>query len=700
MRARSNSAVRRHPAHFPWTDAFTFHLLPKCVYISQRAFTFHLLPDPIAKIETRDDGPPHKLTECNAEVFQTPKQRAPWTALEPMRAPAHQVLVLAAILKAGLAGADRNASVSQRLRYDLLGNLDPKVPPTTFDMIGTQIHVQYRIFKVLSIDVATGMLVLKVWRRTWWFDDRLKFDPADYGGLETIEAYPRAPNLAWNSPDNRLWLPHIVTHNSITSEETTLEYGAAWIRHDGRVWHSVPGTVDVTCRFSGLAAFPRDTLSCPMEIASWSLPDTVTNLTFFSDPTDEEALAQGDRGCAEISPQSAAAASSYQEFQIDRVECLKYTRYYPCCATVPWTQLWINIYVKRAGSYYTRLIEVPSTMLACLSFAAFFLHPASAGERIGFGSTMVLAQFVLIMVVGDKLPTCGELLWIDVLLSLNVIFTFVALLESCYVTYIGMSFPTLKFKEAKQKAEKADSIARWTILPFFFVLLCFAYNMESVEDTYSIDPCLSGVCPVTIGGKELGKEGLKYLPSMAVGFGWTRVSIKWGVGLLAPLVLLALLLAWKLDGKRVQLRDLAQEQKLHHKAPTANGEGWKSDVHPWRLEQVLQVHLPLGTGDHVQGRWSTTTHNNRGDAPRARTRPQPPPPEVGREAPPSLGQDVATPSKARDPFFPRLRNSAARSSAKLINSEIWRRDSLRKGWSGRNSTGEGGAGESSIRYSA
>ena len=58
-------------------------------------------------------------------------------ALVPMRAPAHQVLVLAAILKAGLAGADRNASVSQRLRYDLLGNLDPKVPPTTFDMIGT-----------------------------------------------------------------------------------------------------------------------------------------------------------------------------------------------------------------------------------------------------------------------------------------------------------------------------------------------------------------------------------------------------------------------------------------------------------------------------------------------------------------------------------------------------------------------------------
>ena len=40
--------------------------------------------------------------------------------------------------------------------------------------------------------------------------------------------------------------------------------------------------------------------------------------------------------------------------------------------------------------------------------------------------------------------------------------------------------------------------------------------MESVEDAYAIDPCPSGVCPVTIGGKELGKEGLKYLPLIAL----------------------------------------------------------------------------------------------------------------------------------------------------------------------------------------
>ena len=116
----------------------------------------------------------------------------------------------------------------------------------------------------------------------------------------------------------------------------------------------------------------------------------------------------------------------------------------------------------------------------------------------------------------------------------------------------------------------------------------------------------SGVCPVTIGGKELGKEGLKYLPLIAVGFrGWVRVSITWGVGLLAPLVLLALWLGAnrQLSGdkasngpakdkdKRVQTKD-ASATSAHPPV-----RGWQSELHAWKL---AQVHLgELGRGDHV-----------------------------------------------------------------------------------------------------
>ena len=176
-----------------------------------------------------------------------------------------------------------------------------------------------------------------------------------------------------------------------------------------------------------------------MELQAES-PGRRCQLDLFADPTDE-ALAQGDRGCAG----SPADHSRHLLYPSSRLTASSVSRTRGTTLAAPTLRgptYGSTSRQTRGYTCYVRLIEVPSTMLACLSFAAFFLRP-SVGERIGFGSTMILAQFVLMTVAGDKLPTCGELLWIDVLLCLNMIFTFVALLESCYVTYISTMPPTL-----------------------------------------------------------------------------------------------------------------------------------------------------------------------------------------------------------------------------------------------------------------
>ena len=102
-----------------------------------------------------------------------------------------------------------------------------------------------------------------------------------------------------------------------------------------------------------------------MEVAIWSTSDLITNLTFFDEPEDTSL---GDRGCAEISPQSAATAPSYQEFQLaPKVDCLKYTRTYPCCADDPWTQLWIVFHIQRSTNYYFLLVEMPTIFITVLA---------------------------------------------------------------------------------------------------------------------------------------------------------------------------------------------------------------------------------------------------------------------------------------------------------------------------------------------
>ena len=148
-----------------------------------------------------------------------------------------------------------NATVMSGLREKILDPLDPYVPPSNSNG-STRVSIQFRLFKVLNVDIASGKLWLKIWRRTVWYDDRLKWYPVDYGGIRKFAAYPL--NRREYEIDNNLWLPPVYTTNTIVSEADSTEVGGAWVRHDGRVWHSVPGTLELSCRFNNLASFPRD----------------------------------------------------------------------------------------------------------------------------------------------------------------------------------------------------------------------------------------------------------------------------------------------------------------------------------------------------------------------------------------------------------------------------------------------------------
>ena len=149
-----------------------------------------------------------------------------------------------------------NATVMSALRKEILDPLDPYVPPSNLNGSGTRVSTQFRLFKVLNVDIASGELKMKIWRRTVWKDDRLKWDPIDHDGIKMFWAYPL--NRREYTPDNNLWLPPMYTTNTIVSEADSTEVGGALVRHDGRVWHSVPGTLELSCRFNNLVSFPRD----------------------------------------------------------------------------------------------------------------------------------------------------------------------------------------------------------------------------------------------------------------------------------------------------------------------------------------------------------------------------------------------------------------------------------------------------------
>ena len=220
-------------------------------------------------------------------------------------------------------------------------------------------------------------------------------------------------------------------------------------------------------------------------------------------------LSLGDRGCAEISPQSAATAPSYQEYQLaPKVDCLKYTRTYPCCDDVPWTQLWIVFYIQRSSNYYFLVAEFPSILITVLSFGQFWMEDSG---RIGFGATMFLTSYVLSSISLDSLPRCGELLWLNLFNLVNFIFCVTALLQTTIVVRLvshkkacDAAVPSAAVAagvvpaaaaagedhgcvcgDRKKIAKKIDFWSRRCIPVAYFFSVWFVYGLTLV-DSYSI----------------------------------------------------------------------------------------------------------------------------------------------------------------------------------------------------------------------
>jgi len=115
--------------------------------------------------------------------------------------------VVALLLGIGSAGAQQNVTTIEALRTKILSKMNPKVPPSMGPGPwgqGNQVKVQFRVFKVLEVDIPSGRLRFKAWRRMRWFDERLKWNP--------VRACGRAPVgfKAWRAAT------HPCTHGPVT----------------------------------------------------------------------------------------------------------------------------------------------------------------------------------------------------------------------------------------------------------------------------------------------------------------------------------------------------------------------------------------------------------------------------------------------------------------------------------------------------
>ena len=184
---------------------------------------------------------------------------------------------------------------------------------------------------------------LQVWYRLSWIDTRLAWNASDWGGITMT-------TFLTGSTGNEIWVPDLQPYNSDEPISATLDYTAVMGSADGSQFWSRPGKLELMCKFSGLVAFPYDTLTCGVEVGGWSWSGGFQGMSLLN-------------GGYEFSDQETTAGSSYTEYSISGVTVELATYEYACCPNEPWPVATFQISLGRAASYYVNTLLWPYVAL-------------------------------------------------------------------------------------------------------------------------------------------------------------------------------------------------------------------------------------------------------------------------------------------------------------------------------------------------
>ena len=190
------------------------------------------------------------------------------------------------------------------------------------------------------MDVIKSSVDLLTWLRLVWVDERLAWNPEDYGGLDRVWVW--IADGIGQGETSEIWTPDIELWNQMESVKTSFASSFAEVEPNGRVYWSRPGHLIPVCKFGGLEHFPFDTLVCTVELGSWSYSGKYLALK----PLDGTGFSIGG---------SDTSGESFQEFSLENVTS-KVKEYppFPSDPLSSWPVILYNISFDRSHEPYIR----------------------------------------------------------------------------------------------------------------------------------------------------------------------------------------------------------------------------------------------------------------------------------------------------------------------------------------------------------
>ncbi|XP_063076176.1 neuronal acetylcholine receptor subunit alpha-7 isoform X2 [Engraulis encrasicolus] len=262
----------------------------------------------------------------------------------------------------------------RKLYSDLLSNYNHLERPVQNDSAAIEVRLGITLLQIIDVDEKNQVLITNAWLELSWTDAYLKWNPADYPGVDNLRF-----------PSNKIWVPDILLYNSADERFDATFHTNVLVSDTGACQYIPPGILKSTC-YIDVRWFPFDVQKCDLKFGSWTYSGWLLNLQL---------------GSVDISNYIPNG-----EWDLVGVPAKRNERIYDCCAE-PYPDVTFTVTMRRRTLYYGLNLLIPCVLLSGLALLVFLL-PADSGEKISLGITVLLSLTVFMLLVAEIMPATSD----------------------------------------------------------------------------------------------------------------------------------------------------------------------------------------------------------------------------------------------------------------------------------------------------
>ncbi|KPM02705.1 neuronal acetylcholine receptor subunit alpha-7-like protein, partial [Sarcoptes scabiei] len=260
-----------------------------------------------------------------------------------------------------------------------------------------------------------------------WTDVNLRWNPEDYGGIETLRI-----------STDRIWIPDVLMYNSADERFDSTFRTNVVVNYTGGCLYVPPGIFKSTCQID-ITWFPFDDQRCELKFGSWSHNGLLVDLI-------------QENSSADVSPYLANG-----EWVLVDVPSIRTSKFYECCPG-PFVDIKFIIHIKRRTLYYGFNLIIPCIILSSMTLLSFSLPPES-GEKLQLGVTILLSMTVFLVQLSKILPATSDSISI-IALYFGSIMIMVAVSVVMTVVVLNFHHRSYETKEMGPKVCELSSLSQ------------------------------------------------------------------------------------------------------------------------------------------------------------------------------------------------------------------------------------------------